>query len=191
MPDLDSMLAEINPAEVRPRSIAMEDLATRAQESARPRRLVRPVRRLAIGLLGAATAVALAAAITPESFLLSISPFVGLEDGTQRSSVSLPFTPSIGSDAGEACQLFPEFRGLSNEQLSNVDDHIESADWSTLPARVDAALPSTGNVDEASYGEAEVSTVYGEFATVVPGLSMRGASPSFEGFTLSCRPDAG
>ena len=202
--EFDELLARIDRASSTPASL--DDVVARSRAAAPPRRVTRRAgRRLVLAGAGLAVMGSLIAGVGYQDYLLSVPPYVGLEEGGQRATSSMLIEPALGQDRGEPCRLYPEFLGLTPEQLEAVNTIIDSRDWhqwaldladeavasvaaGTYPELSDAPIEVQ---QEVAYSDALVAHLHSEMSSVVPGLLLRmgdGSAPVITGYSMNCRP---
>ncbi|TPW73552.1 hypothetical protein [Schumannella sp. 10F1B-5-1] len=201
---LEERLRALDPAGATPPGLDRFVSATLSE--ARPRRVTRRA-RLVIASIAAATLVSggVTAGISYQDYLMSREPFVGLDPGEYRTDASARFVPPLGQDEGEHCNLYPEFRGLTGDQLRRLDDLVRERDWSDLGADVMAAARTSGAIHDgmtadqidATYSVALKARLAVELAEAVPDLRVYPSpagdfdveGPSLAGYTIVCRGD--
>jgi hypothetical protein len=195
--DLDSLLdgaiRRADPA-TEVAQARFDRLVDEARVQAAPRRRRRRVRK-AIIVAGSGFALGglLIAGTSLQDYLLSRPPYVGLDPGEQRGNEYIKYVPPVGQDAGEHCDLYPEFYGLTNAELDAIDDTIKVQDWSTFGSDVAKLIPTEPDA-EAAESEAIKDLLTQRLQTAVPGLDLLGAqttaTPSgatLVGYTYVCR----
>lgn len=174
-------------------------IASRAMVPSRQRSRRRS--RIVWGVGGFVLAGTLMAGMNYQDYLSTIPPFAGLMDGEQRTRTGWAMTPEYGSDAGEQCVLYPEFRRLSTAQFTAVSEFVLAEEqWDALgaeAAQISGVLSPTIE-GEVAYSDALVGVVYERVQEVLPGIPFRARftvedglaadPPSFEGFTMACPP---
>lgn len=181
--------------------VFLDELVIASRATAPSQQRSRRRSRVVWGIGGFVLAGTLVAGMSYQDYLLSIPPFAGLMDGEQRTRTGWAMTPEYGTDAGEQCVLYPEFRSLSTAQFAAVSDFVMAVEqWDALgaeAAQVSGVLPPTVE-GEVAYSDALVGVVYERVQEVLPGIPFRARftvedglatdPPSFEGFTMACSP---
>jgi len=181
--DLDTALARIDRATPVPQELI--PLVERSHATIRPRRVTGRTRRgIALAAGACVIAAATVGAIGYQDYLLSVPPYVGLEDGMQRATTPLKVRPEYGADAGKTCRLYAEFRGLDRQQLTAVEAILATTDGRALSAQAVARA-----TDQESYLDGLLHGLAERLREAVPGLSIRGAEPLLAGYTITCRDD--
>lgn len=196
--ELDQQLGLSNPSTgigaAAERDLGILVLRTRASE---PRRQIPVWARLTLIAGAGLTAVSLLAGVGYQQYLLSRSPFVGLDPGEQRTTKGLVVSQAYGPDAGERCVLYPEFLNLTTQQFTAMESYVEATkswpDFSALTAQsagITAASPEDDASLEATYSAAELQLTHDRLAEVVPGLTLQqgkaNGMPSLEGYSMLC-----
>lgn len=177
---LDRALRLADPAGLTPGSLPrlVADIGARTTRR-------RVSRRWRVGLLSTlgflvvgGTAVA---GVSYNDYLLSTAPYQGLDDGTVRSLtyISVVQTAITGADKNggydrtQTCHIYPEFKGISDQQLSEVSSYIGSNDLSHVSDDAMAAAEKTGAIGD-QLGQQYSSNLSVEIAEalqpVLPGL---------------------
>jgi hypothetical protein len=190
---LDGALRRADPA-TEIAQARFDRLVDQTRGQAAPRRRQRRIQKAVI-IAGSCLALGglLIAGTTLQDYLLSKPPYVGLDPGEQRSDEHIKYIPPVGADAGEHCDLYPEFIGLTNAQLDAVDDAITTQDWSGLGPDAAKLIPTEPDPSVAE-GEAVKELLVQRLQTAVPGLHQMDvqstATPSgavLVGYTYVCR----
>lgn len=177
---LDRALRIADPAGSTPSSLLslVDDIGARTTRR-------RVTRRWRIGLLSTmgflvvgGTAVA---GVSYNDYLLSTAPYQGLDDGTVRSLTYISVVQAAitgadrdgGYDRIQTCHVYPEFKGISDQQLSEVSSYIGSHDLSRVSDDAMAAAEKTGATGD-QLGQQYSSNLSLEIAEVLqpvlPGL---------------------
>lgn len=195
-PDLDEALRRLDPSVGV--NLSLNQLISDTRLEAVP---LRRARRFRTGLVFSGVAILLAgglvAGTTLQRYLLSVSPYVGLDTGEQRSSTFIRYIPPAPeSDAGKHCDLYPEFYNMTNQQLDAVATAISRDDWSTLSsdtvARAKAIDPTKW---DSIYDQELKAELVDHLRSAVPGLRLPDTNvkpttlgyPALGGYTSVCR----